>query len=92
VVAARAVPAMALLAGVLLSACGVSFSTNSDGPAWHRGYAEGKAARAHHEFRHGATRYHVTAFCAQRVFDDIQTMKSAVLDWTEGFENGCIRG
>ncbi|HUB42067.1 MAG TPA: hypothetical protein VMA72_24730 [Streptosporangiaceae bacterium] len=90
-VAARAVPVMALLAGVLLSACGVSFSTAANGPAWHRGYTAGKAARSHHRFRHGATRYHVTAFCAQRAFDDIQTMKTAVLEWTEGFEKGCLR-
>jgi hypothetical protein len=91
VVSARGVPVMALLAGVLLSACGVSFSNDSVGPAWHRGYHAGKAARSHHKFRHGATRYHVTVFCAQRAFKDIQTMKSAVLEWTEGFENGCMR-
>ena len=91
-VAARAVPAMALLAGVLLSACGVSFNSDSGGPAWHSGYHAGKVTRSHHKFRHGATRYQVTAFCAQAAFHDIRTMKTAVLEWTEGFEKGCLRG
>jgi hypothetical protein len=80
---------MAVVAGILLSACGPSVNDESGGPAWHSGYNAGKAARSHHIFRHGATRYHVTAFCVQAAFDDIRTMKTAVLDWTEGFEKGC---
>ena len=90
-VAARAVPVMAVVAGVLLSACGLSFNGDSGGPAWHNGYNAGQAARSHHKFRHGATRYHVTAFCAQAAFNDVRTMKTAVLEWTEGFEKGCMR-
>jgi hypothetical protein len=83
---------MAVLAGFLLSACGVSFNGNSGGPAWHSGYTAGKAARSHHTFRQGVTKYHVTAFCVQAAFDDIRTMKTAVLEWTVGFEKGCVRG
>jgi hypothetical protein len=92
VVTARSVPVLALAAGVLLSACGVSFSGDPGGPAWHRGYQAGKVARSQHKFGHGATRYYVTAFCIQTAFDDIRTMKTGVLKWTEGFEKGCMRG
>jgi hypothetical protein len=91
VVAARGIPVLAVLAGVLLSACGLSFGSNSGGPAWESGYKAGNAARAHHLFRHGATRYHITAFCVEAAFADIRTMKTAVLQWTEGFEKGCMR-
>jgi hypothetical protein len=91
VVTARSVPALALIAGLLLSGCGVSFSSGYRGPAWHSGYNAGKAARSQHKFRHGATRYRVTAFCVQTAFDDIRTMKTGVLKWTEGFEKGCMR-
>jgi len=92
VVAARVVPVVVLLAGVLLSACGLSPNGHSSSPAWRNGYHAGKAARSHHNFRHGATKYHVTAFCAQAAFDDIRTVKTAVLEWTEGFERGCMDG
>jgi hypothetical protein len=81
---------MAVLAGLLLCSCGLSFNGNSGGPAWHTGYYAGKAARSHHSFEHGATRYHITAFCAEAAFHDIRTMKAAVLQWTEGFEKGCM--
>ncbi len=81
---------MAVLAGLLLSSCGLSFNGNSGGPAWHTGYYAGKAARSHHSFEHGATRYHITAFCVEAAFHDIRTMKAAVLQWTEGFEKGCM--
>jgi hypothetical protein len=91
VAVARAFPVMALLAGVLLSACGLSAGGGSAGPAWHSGYNAGKAARSHHHFRNGATRYHVTAFCVRAAFDDIRTIKTAALQWTEGFEKGCMR-
>jgi hypothetical protein len=90
VVTARSVPALALLAGVLLCGCGVSFSGDPGGPAWHSGYKAGEAARSQHKFRHGATKYHVTAFCIQTVFNDIRTMKTGVLEWAEGFEKGCM--
>ena len=82
---------MAVIAGLLLSGCGQSVNDGSGGPAWHSGYKAGRAARSHHTFRHAATRYRVTAFCIQTAFDDIRTMKTAVLEWTEGFEKGCMR-
>jgi hypothetical protein len=74
----------------LLSACGLSVSGESDSPAWHSGYNAGEVARSHHQFQHGATRYHVTAFCIRAAVDDIRTVKTAVLQWTEGFEKGCM--
>jgi hypothetical protein len=90
VVQARAVPVMAVLAGVLLSGCSLSYSGDSSGPAWHSGYSAGKTVRSHHKFPDGATMYHVTAFCAQAAFHRIRTRKTAVLEWTEGFEKGCL--
>jgi hypothetical protein len=90
VIQARAVPVITLLAGVLLSACSLSYSGESSGPAWHKGYNAGKAARSHHSFPDKATVYHVTTFCAQAAFHDIRAMKTAVLEWTEGFEKGCL--
>ena len=86
----RAVPVIAALAGVLLSGCSLSYSGETSGPAWHKGYNAGRAARSHHAFPDKATMYHVTAFCAQVAFHDIRTMKTAALDWTEGFEKGCL--
>jgi hypothetical protein len=91
VVAARAVPMMALLAGVLLSACGLSAGSGSGGVAWHSGYTAGTAARSHHRFQNGATRYHVTSFCVRAALGDIRTIKGAALQWAEGFEKGCMR-
>jgi hypothetical protein len=88
VVAARAAAVTAVLAGVLLTSCGLSAS--GDSRAWHSGYNAGKAARSHHQFTHGATRYHVTAFCVRAAVDDIPAVKTAVLQWTEGFEKGCM--
>jgi len=81
---------MTVLAGVLLSACSLSYSGESSGPAWHNGYNAGKAVRSQHSFADGATVYHVTAFCAQAAFHRIRARKTAVLEWTEGFEKGCL--
>jgi hypothetical protein len=91
VAVARAVPVMALLAGVLLSACGLSAGGGAGRAAWHTGYNAGQAARSHHNFRNGATRLHVTAFCVRAAVDDIRTIKTAALQWSEGFEKGCMR-
>ena len=89
-VSARAFPIVAVLAGVSLSACSLSYTGEASGPAWHTGYSAGKAARSHHKFPDKATLYHVTAFCAQAAFHDIRTRKTAALEWTEGFEKGCL--
>lgn len=90
--AARGIPVITALAGVLLSACGLSFSSAGAGQAWHSGYVAGMAARAHHKFGHGASRYHVTAFCVEKAVTDIRAVKGPVVQWTEGFEKGCMRG
>jgi hypothetical protein len=82
---------LALLAVVALAGCGLSGSGGSHGAAWHQGYDAGTAARAHHKFQRGATRYDITAFCVKAAVSDIRTVKSSVVQWTEGFERSCSR-
>jgi hypothetical protein len=91
VTALRGIPALTVLAGLLLAACGLTSGGATGARAWRNGYDAGRAARAQHEFQPGAASYHVTAFCARAAFTDIQRMKNSVLQWTEGFERGCLR-
>jgi hypothetical protein len=88
--ATRSIPAIAALAGVLLSGCGLSFNSSGGEQAWHSGYVAGAAARAHHKFGHRPTRLHVTAFCLEKAITDVRAVKGPVVQWTEGFEKGCI--
>ncbi|HUA40758.1 MAG TPA: hypothetical protein VMA32_04300 [Streptosporangiaceae bacterium] len=90
VAAVRAIPVVAALAGVMLSACGLSLNGTGGNQAYRSGYAAGAAARAHHTFPHGATKLHVTAFCVESAVTDVRAVKYAVLPWTEGFEKGCL--
>jgi hypothetical protein len=78
------------LAGIVLSACGLSFNSSGGDQAYRSGYAAGTAARAHHEFVHGATRLHVTAFCVESAATEVRKVKGPVLPWTDGFEKGCL--
>jgi hypothetical protein len=86
------IPVIMGLAGVVLSGCGLSFNSTGGNQAWHSGYVAGTAAREHHKFEHGATRYHVTAYCVAKAVTDIRAIKGPVVQWTEGFEKGCMRG
>jgi hypothetical protein len=88
---ARGIPVIAALAGILLSGCGLSFNSTGGEQAWHNGYVAGTAARAHHKFGHGTTKLHVTAFCAEKAVTDARAIKGPVVQWTEGFEKGCMR-
>ena len=89
--AARGIPVMTVLVGIVISGCGLSFNSTGGEQAWHSGYVAGTAARAHHKFGHGTTKLHVTAFCAEEAVDDYRAIKGPVLQWTEGFEKGCMR-
>jgi hypothetical protein len=87
--ALRGLVVLALLA-ISLSACGISNSAH--GAPWHRGYHAGREARQH--FRHDwavkvANHHKLKAYCAETAYTDIQTMKGALVQWTEGFDAGC---
>jgi hypothetical protein len=88
--ATRSIPAITALAGVLLSGCGLSFNSSGGEQAWHSGYVAGTTARAHHKFGHKPTRLHVTAFCLEKAVTDVRAIKGPVVQWTEGFEKGCM--
>jgi hypothetical protein len=90
--AAHALPVILALAGVLLSGCGLSFNTGGGSQAWHSGYVAGTAARDHHKFGQRVPRYHITAYCVEKAVTDVRAIKGPVVQWTEGFEKGCMRG
>jgi hypothetical protein len=90
--ASRTIAAITALAGVVLSGCGLSFNSPGGSQAWHSGYVAGTAAREHHRFGPGTTRLHVTTYCAAKAVTDVRAIKGPVVQWTEGFEKGCLGG
>jgi hypothetical protein len=88
--ALRGIPVVLALLAISLSACGTSSSGH--GAPWQRGYQAGREARQ--DYRHDkavkAASYHkLRVYCAETAYVDIQTMKSSLLQWTEGFDAGC---
>jgi hypothetical protein len=90
--AGRARPAAIVLIAILLSSCGTAIGTGGPGShteAWQVGYHAGKEARWQHKFKRGRDFLDIENFCLSTAYRDIQSMKSSLLQWTEGFEAGC---
>jgi hypothetical protein len=79
-----------LLSCGLVSGCALAGASAGHPVAFQRGVTAGRYARQHHRFRHNASHYDVAAFCIKTGFRDIQKMNHFVLDWTQGFEKGCL--